>query len=319
MKRVAIWMVAGMMAVAAAGETVPEGIAYQGLLIDPVEGALEGGQKVTFRVFRDQTGGSALWSKDLDLRCGPNGLIHAWLSGAGLADAFSETNRFLEVQVDGRGAPIPPRVAFTSVPQVLLARRARQAPLTFTVTGNLSVGDALSVADCAQFDEGAEFHDLSVAGAAAWQDRNQVVRATGNVTAGRFEGDGIAPVGSIVMWEDSQNIPEGWALCDGQDGRPDLRNRFTVGVGGSENYSLGQTGGSNAVALTVKQIPPHTHSYTTAGNREFNLYCNWEKSDWWKSSRHGKPQQGSTDPAGNGLEHENRPPFYALCFIIRVR
>ena len=40
------------------------------------------------------------------------------------------------------------------------------------------------------------------------------------------------------------DIPSGWSLCDGQNGRPDLRNTFIKGVGSSENP--GGTGGNTS-------------------------------------------------------------------------
>ena len=50
----------------------------------------------------------------------------------------------------------------------------------------------------------------------------------GNVTVnGAVSGYGTAPVGCIILWSGAANkIPEGWALCNGQNGTPDLRNRF---------------------------------------------------------------------------------------------
>lgn len=45
-----------------------------------------------------------------------------------------------------------------------------------------------------------------------------------------------APVGTIVVWSGAaDDIPTSWALCDGQDGRPDLRGRFVLGAGGTYN------------------------------------------------------------------------------------
>ena len=53
------------------------------------------------------------------------------------------------------------------------------------------------------------------------------------------------PSGVIVMWSGSiDSIPEGWALCDGNNGTPDLRDRFILGTsegekpGGTERWSL---------------------------------------------------------------------------------
>ncbi|MBG0770477.1 MAG: tail fiber protein [Anaerolineaceae bacterium] len=49
------------------------------------------------------------------------------------------------------------------------------------------------------------------------------------------------PIGSIVAWKNSA-IPSGWAVCDGQNGTPDLRNRIPRGA--SVDGDLRGTGGS---------------------------------------------------------------------------
>lgn len=68
-------------------------------------------------------------------------------------------------------------------------------------------------------------------------------------------------------------------LCNGRYGTPDKRGRVAVGTvnemrgstfnpsinpsfPGNPNYTLGMTTGSNTVALTLDNIPPHTHSNT---------------------------------------------------------
>ncbi len=56
--------------------------------------------------------------------------------------------------------------------------------------------------------------------------------------------------------------PGGWAMCDGTNGTPDLRDRFVVGQG--TTYSIDDTGGS-ADAI----IPTHSHgagNYATASH-----------------------------------------------------
>ncbi|MDH4156684.1 MAG: phage tail protein [candidate division Zixibacteria bacterium] len=59
------------------------------------------------------------------------------------------------------------------------------------------------------------------------------------------------PTGLIVMWSGTlANIPTGWALCDGSNGTPDLRNRFIYGVNTGENP--GSVGGNS----------DHTHAYS---------------------------------------------------------
>ena len=38
--------------------------------------------------------------------------------------------------------------------------------------------------------------------------------------------------GIVTMWSGTiNNIPFGWALCDGTNGTPDLRGRFVLGTG----------------------------------------------------------------------------------------
>jgi len=67
------------------------------------------------------------------------------------------------------------------------------------------------------------------------------------------------PSGGIIMWSGSiATIPVGWALCDGTNGTPDLRDRFVVGAG--TTYAPGNTGGANTVALSTAELPSHTHS-----------------------------------------------------------
>ena len=51
------------------------------------------------------------------------------------------------------------------------------------------------------------------------------------------------PAGTIVLWSGSiGSIPAGWVLCNGNNGTPDLRNRFVVGAGST--YSVDASGGS---------------------------------------------------------------------------
>lgn len=74
----------------------------------------------------------------------------------------------------------------------------------------------------------------------------------------RLSNDSI-PSGIICMWSGSiYSIPTGWALCDGTNNTPDLRDRFIVGAG--KNYSVNTTGGSSTVVLQSTNLPAHTHT-----------------------------------------------------------
>jgi hypothetical protein len=76
-----------------------------------------------------------------------------------------------------------------------------------------------------------------------------VTLAAGSTVGGSTIASGeTVPSGGIIMWSGS-DVPEGWALCDGSDGTPDLRNRFVVGSG--DAYAIGETGeGSTSLEVT---------------------------------------------------------------------
>lgn len=312
----------------AQNSVVPSAISYQGVLKDSLASPLQGTQNATFRIYSESSGGTPLWQKTMDIHCATNGLFHAILSdetsgedegsAVSLMEVFNASPRLLEITVANHGEAIAPRMDFTTIPNALAAGYARYAAVAFLVKSNLTVSNTLTIAKNISLGRDANLGSAVVAGDVSF---GEAVTAR-TVTASRFSGDGIAPVGSIVMWNRPESeIPAGWVVCNGQtvDGvrTPDLRSRFLVGVG--NGYALGQTGGAESVALTTDQIPAHTHTYTTASDRTFNYAAAWGKSDWWQNSTHGDHQNGTTDKTGNGQAHENRPPYYAMYFIMRVQ
>lgn len=126
----------------------------------------------------------------------------------------------------------------------------------------------------------------------------------------------LCPVGMITLWSGAiNNIPTGWALCNGQNGTPDLTDKFIVGAG--SGYSVGATGGEASHTLTTDELPAHNHGlylYSGSGNQ------NPQRSITYASQTH--VQRGTyTDliaNAGSGSAHENRPPYYALAYIMKL-
>jgi len=74
------------------------------------------------------------------------------------------------------------------------------------------------------------------------------------------------------MWSGTvASIPSGWQLCDGTNGAPDLRNRFVMSVGASENP--GGIGGNSShefmvLADTGEDIVVSCSNCHYAANRE---------------------------------------------------
>lgn len=201
------------------------------------------------------------------------------------------------------------------------------------------------------------------------------------------------PSGIILLWSGSiASIPSGWALCNGSNGTPDLRDRFVVGAGNT--YSVGDTGGANTVTLDATQIPSHTHTITTTGSASSeNAHAHTFSGTTSAMSANAVHSHGISDPGhshaisptvqnndgggsrgrtdgfqsgavsstvaattgitinavnidhthtysgttstqgahthtltlsstasntGGGLAHENRPPYYALAYIMRL-
>ena len=81
----------------------------------------------------------------------------------------------------------------------------------------------------------------------------------GTLADARLSNSSLFVTGMIMMYTGS-TAPSGWAICNGQNGTPDLRNRFIVGAGNS--YNVGVTGGFDSVSLSESQIPSHTHSFS---------------------------------------------------------
>lgn len=117
--------------------------------------------------------------------------------------------------------------------------------------------------------------------------------------------------GMIMLWSGSiATIPSGWVLCNGSNGTPDLRDRFVVGAGST--YAVSDTGGEATHTLTAAEMPSHTHTHThgAAPGSGSALAC--------YGSSGASPASFSTNSAGSGGAHENRPPYYALAYIMKT-
>ena len=165
--------------------------------------------------------------------------------------------------------------------------------------------------------------------------------------------DASLPVGTIVAYG-GNSAPSGWQLCNGgtastsalqtvlgQSTVPDLRDRFVIGAGNS--YSRHNTGGSkdavlvshthnlqnhvHGVNLTTNDPGNHQHTYIDQYVVINNGYRPWPASNndcaqrninTSGSGSHSHTITGTTNQEGGGAAHENRPPYYALAYIMKA-
>jgi microcystin-dependent protein len=143
------------------------------------------------------------------------------------------------------------------------------------------------------------------------------------------------PTGGIIMWSGSvASIPSGWALCNGSNGTPDLRNRFVVGAGST--YAVNATGGS-ADAIVVSHTHTATSTVTDPGHFHTTTFRTTTKAGDGPTRIHGpEGTQSSNDTlntdskttgitvgttvasAGSSATNANLPPYYALAYIMKL-
>ncbi len=111
----------------------------------------------------------------------------------------------------------------------------------------------------------------------------------------------MAGKGIIVMWSGNLNqIPNGWLLCNGNFGTPDLRDRFIRGA--PDGVDPGGSGGS----------PIHTHNFTGDGHtHDLAIGLDVGAGVNLENITSEVAATGTTDPGSSF------PPYYRLAFLMK--
>lgn len=193
--------------------------------------------------------------------------------------------------------------------------------------------------------------EFAAAGVQRWKNLKQVLSNTELQT--RIESiKGDAP-GTVKMWAGAPaKVPQEYMLCDGRDllindylelyanigiqyggneesfKLPDLRGQFIAGFDSADNdyKEIGKKGGYKEVTLTEEQIPPHKHIVPWGENLNTSWLPEWGyPGNYFNNSRGYKAETDNdntwpfTSPTGGGKAHENRPPYFTLAYIIKVK
>ena len=272
--------------------TAPTIINYQGKLMQPSGTAVpDGTYAMKFAIYDAPSDGILLWSE-----LNPNVTVKAGLFNVLLGS------------VDPTGNPIP---------------------------GNI-------------FDGSDRFFGVTVGADPEMTPRQKIA----SVAYAQSAANGV-PVGGIIMWSGAASaIPQGWALCDGTKGTPNLQDRFIVGAG--SGYAVGATGGAASIdlnhhhavpahqhaissqSLTANSAGSHSHEETTdadpvgaGGNRAVQASGSVGHNNTGTAGAHSHSISGHNHSGYTGLTPDFetgitltvtdiRPPYYALCFIMRT-
>ena len=214
------------------------------------------------------------------------------------------------------GTGMPPSYVNDSIREMMSQIKDWQSGSSgddYTITGNLGVNGT-----------------LTINGSSGTSGQVLVSQGSGEVPKW---GDAFVS-GMIMLWSGATNeVPSGWALCNGSNGTPDLRDRFVVGAG--TTHAVNATGGSaNSVVVShnhsasTNTVGNHTHGSVTKNS----LKGPGDGVKWFKAQYYGESVMNSGSTGGGGSHahsvtvnskgesgtNKNLPPYYALAYIMKV-
>jgi hypothetical protein len=179
-------------------------------------------------------------------------------------------------------------------------------------------------------------------------DDNTVKLGTGVILSAKSSSSRGSPLptGTILMWSGAAAVvPDGWSLCNGTNGTPDLRSRFIVGAGpgGNPDYTAGQSGDPDqhthvtyvgGVSGTTSNAGGHDHAPPAVWYDRNPIASVVAASSSYNGIDRGAPSIESVRTSGDGTHSHsysfdkgdmtskpsagNRPKWYALCFIMKL-
>ena len=154
------------------------------------------------------------------------------------------------------------------------------------------------------------------------------------LTATTLVGNGVVPVGGIIMWSGTiaslATSAPNFKLCDGNNGTPDLRNRFIIGANADDsgvaksNVETGTYSGSNIPkqfgGFKNAILISHTHTQTGGGTNDdggSQVPGGPNSGTLSNISTTGVNVNNAASTTQTGCD-ANLPPYFALAYIMRT-
>ena len=257
---------------------VPNEIRYNGKLKE-YRTEVNATKSMNFKIYGQLSGGTAKWESGSKSVVVSSGIFSVVLN----PDIdWRGKDYYLEIEVDSK--KLEPREKLTAVPYSLHSNTTESAVVKQNAEFSVTVGN----------------------------DKKFVVDSDGAKTVIGSTEYFMVPKGGIIIWSGSVNdIPAGWVLCDGTNGTPDLRDRFVLGAG--RNYTVDSTGGEATHTLTIDEMPSHSHDWLF-GLSQDDSGTGGTEDEFTK--RNGKVTN-SIGYTGGSQPHNNMPPYYSLCYIMK--
>ena len=112
----------------------------------------------------------------------------------------------------------------------------------------------------------------------------------------------MIPTGCIILWYGAiVDIPAGYVICDGNNGTPNLQDKFIVGAGNL--YAVDETGGAD---MHEHQLvgDGHTHPIPAGGSIAAG-------ADYSSTT-------ASANVTATTSEESGLPPYHALAYIMKT-
>lgn len=228
---------------------------------------------------------------------------------------------------------------------------------TVTMGGSGSIQNGETVGTKIRGTSGDTSNQISVpSGGGAPTIGTAVILTEDNLVNSLPANAGLMLTGMVCFWSGASDaIPDGYALCDGTAGTPDLRDKFVLGGGGAlatsggstDTQSSGTHNHDGATGSSSPGVADHSHrmyvwesgsagpgqmenfgptglgpAQGVAGNADANTYTYRQATeaghDLVESSGGGGSAHTHTIPTGGAHTHVFAPPYRALFAIMKT-